>query len=306
MRTGAWVVVRWVGAAVGLAAAGCGGGTDPALARYAEARLGEQAGLEGVLRLGASAPRAFVQGTAALVLLENAESAASQGNCPTITTRGEERVYSGGCTDAAGHTWFGEASRRGLRSDAPGRIVVEGFGRSVPWTCNGNPAEFRMELDGFLEVTGTQPDAAFELALTATTESANDACEPRSDATTWHYRGTRRMQGEVATFNGSGEVGSTTAGRARVSTRDEVVDMNACRTEALSGTTTLTSGGNTVVVTYDGATDCSPRSTVTWTLDGKPRGELSSVSCAASGGSAGALLWAAAALLPLLRPRRQD
>ena len=64
-------------------------------------------------------------------------------------------------------------------------------------------------------------------------------------------------------------------------TVNEVLDNAVCNSEALSGTTTLTGDGHTAVITYDGATSCDTASTVTWTLDGAPKGVISGSSCSA-------------------------
>src|SRR5207237_7006940 len=81
-----------------------------------------------------------------------------------------------------------------------------------------------------------------------------------------------------------------------------------CFSEAHSGTTTLTGGGKTAVITYDGGTDCDEEGTVTWTLDGVDQGEVAGVACTVTGvhgRASGSLLLAAGAIAIALSRRRR-
>ena len=76
-----------------------------------------------------------------------------------------------------------------------------------------------------------------------------------------------------------GSAGSQSSGAIGLSTDNEDFNKVTCPYEASAGSTTITGGGHTAVITYDGATDCSTSSTVTWTYDGIDRGTLFGVFC---------------------------
>lgn len=83
---------------------------------------------------------------------------------------------------------------------------------------------------------------------------------------------------DKADWNGTGSSGSSRfGGVVDVSTSSELIDRNVCSSEAASGSTTISAGATTVEFRYDGATDCSPSSTVTWLRNGVVQGELSEI-----------------------------
>ena len=107
-----------------------------------------------------------------------------------------------------------------------------------------------------------------------------------------------------AVYSGSGRYATTSIATGKVDavTDNEQILGDTCNTEALSGTTTLTTDANEVVITYDGASDCDPESTVTWTLNGAAQGELEDVAC--STGATPASFMMLLGTLFLLRRRR--
>ncbi|QRK04310.1 hypothetical protein JQX13_29050 [Archangium violaceum] len=86
-------------------------------------------------------------------------------------------------------------------------------------------------------------------------------------------------------------------------TKAEVVNNAVCDSEALSGSTTIRSGGHTALIQYDGATDCEDASTVRWSLDGKAMAEMEGVRCSVTSGPAFSA-WSVALLGALRLMRR--
>lgn len=245
-----------------------------------------------------SAPRAY---TVAVVLAAALDPEAA---CPVPSPGpdAETTVYTGGCTDEAGDAWHGEATVRAVGEDR-GEITYEDFGNEGLADCTGGgTVSSRTTIDG--EVTLSE-DGAFAIDLTGEGDDVDaDACTATSAEFVLVYDGVQVQRTDrIATWSGSGAYGSTTLGRVQAETVDEVLDEDGCESEAQSGTTTLTTKDHEAVITYDGATDCDPESTVTWTLDGADQGEMLDVSCAAPGSAFGA--WASVVALAGLRRRRR-
>lgn len=244
-----------------------------------------------------SAPKAY---TVAVVL---AAALDPEATCPAASPGpdAETTIYTGGCTDESGHTWFGQATVR-VEGEQVGVITYEDFGSEGPQTCtSGGTVTSRSSFDG--TVTLVQ-DGSYTIDVTGEGDDVDlDACTATRAEVVLTYEGQRVDTSDtVSVWSGHGEVGNSTLGRAEAETVDEVVDEDGCETEAQSGATTLTTKDHTVVITYDGATDCDPESTVTWTLDGADQGELLDVSCATPGAAFGAWAWIAG--VAALRRRR--
>jgi len=131
--------------------------------------------------------------------------------------------------------------------------------------------------------------------------------------TTIHYSGS--VQGDYGgptTWNGGGHIKRqgviSPNGAVDASTLDEVVDGMVCAGQPASGSTTLTSGSDTAVITYDGESDCDDKQNAQLSVNGDDRGLIDGISCAvgafgARRGSsvAGVLLLLAASALGLRR-----
>ena len=94
------------------------------------------------------------------------------------------------------------------------------------------------------------------------------------------------------TWNQEGHTASKSvvaSGQMDIATVDEVTNDTLCASEAISGSTHFTTSTQTAAVHYDGGTDCSEESTVTWTLDGVDQGEISGVSCSSTASGRGLL-----------------
>ena len=230
--------------------------------------------------------------------------------CPTLV---EDKVAgtaeaTGGCTDGDGAEWIGTVKTTSIpKSSYTIEALGWGFSSLVP--CDSGAATSES-----VEYTGVAvfPDGetgpfSAELGITVTT--ADPVSCTTSTATTSYvsYSGTLNPppKGANYLFSGSGRYGNDVFGKAEGSTTAELIDDSVCGTEAMSGNTTITSVANTVVVTYDGSTDCDPTSTVTWTLDGTAQGELDGVTCNTAAGGGGALAVGVFSLLLAVRRRRE-
>lgn len=259
-----------------------------------------------------SAPAVFAAGAAPVAL---GQFAGQNGGCPTVTQNGNSVTVTGGCTDGSGQTWSGTA-----RSTETG-ISYNDFSIASTDTCNGTTFNTLTTFNGTMTPTSTggfEADLRYDLS-----GFDEDSCQAVDGTIAWSYSGTSVAgTGESATWSGTGIIGMsgvgvdengdiTTAvdGMVEAETTDEVIDENACQDEALSGTTTIRGGTDTVVITYDGATDCDTESTVRWSLNGTDQGEIAGVACTVSGTSSGApgtgFAFAALAGLAALLVRRR-
>jgi MYXO-CTERM domain-containing protein len=237
---------------------------------------------------GASAPNIFGIGIALLA----APNLANDPNCPKVTETAIETVYEGGCTTMQGNQVVGKAS---VRETADGDATIEyvGWGMGNTETCNGAMVDTLATYTGTMHIDKTATGAAsFDLEIEINAEGPDEnSCAIYSATAGYDYAGSfvggENAQGgfdlnSASTWNGSGQVGSSVLGKFNTKTADELVDRSACETEAISGTTTLSSGSDTAVITYDGATDCEMTSTVRWSLNGVDQGELTDVQCSVS------------------------
>lgn len=212
------------------------------------------------------------------------------GDCPRVTAGELETTVEGGCTDAAGRTWHGRATlpSRSQGGLAGGAIVYEGFGVEGPSECRASGGRARVLHDGVVVTRGSMLDGelAFDIDVVSTTTGVLPDCA-QSEAGVQlavEYAGVRTLAPSGReTWWGSGIVASSERGRFDVRTEAEVIDDDVCASEGISGST-IVSGANEAVITYDGAVDCDPDGTVTWALDGQPLGEVRGVFCAASAG----------------------
>ena len=232
----------------------------------------------------ASAANLFLIGSSLLFILETDDD-----TCPTIVEDVVNNVttVTGGCTDTSGRTYAGTATFEldkyagtqpvGLRVDYDAFVVET----EEPCDAGGTLVD-SLTLDGTwvedLSTGGFDLDLVMDGFVLDT-----EACTATAQSLLAVYGGNsnqRQVPNGPWSFAGSGRVGSSLFGQVEAETVDEIVDSSVCSSEAASGTTTLTSGGNTAVITYDGATDCDPESTVTWSLNGTDQGELEGVACA--------------------------
>lgn len=207
--------------------------------------------------------------------------------CPASSLDGDAWVLTGGCVDDAGHRWTGQARIYDFEDETEdGTYVYEGFGR------NGFDA---FSLSGVATYETSHGVRRFSADLT---REALGESEQRTFSLV--YEGSSWMEGEVSVLEGSGVVAIFGVGQVQAVTSDQRFSSDLCSDEAVSGETVVYADGREVVITYDGAEDCDAASTVQWSLDGVPQGELEGVSCSHVGLGAWLWLW-----VPVLALRRQ-
>jgi hypothetical protein len=280
--------VRAACAAVLLAA--CGGDQDPLESPEMIAGWANAASALGVFSLGHE-PLSFADG----------QSSFPDPACPATSDDGTTVTITGNdCVDSDGTIWLGSATV--VRTGAGDRsLAVDGYGKT------GDPDIFSV-VTGTFEVTEIGADLH---------EFVVDVGEHGGVASAILYTGTvQGTYGARTRWNGSGSVarsgGAIINGAVDATTVDQLRDDAACSLESLSGTTTMVSPEHTVVITYDGDTDCDDDNSARWSLDGVDQGLVTGVVCAigrpgrgaSSGAGAGLLLLALACLGVTLRGRR--
>lgn len=285
---------------------GCGpaGG---ALDSYSEAKLETDADASR-WAVRSSAPQVYTSSTALLSILGlNGTGEAKSTTCPKQTQDGNTLRVEGGCTDEEGRKWVGSARRESeAAGSSTGKFIYDDFGYEGTTDCGGNQVAQKLVFKGTVNVTGTQEKTLFDVNVLVEGEGPDDeTCTVEKGSSAWEYQGTIQNPGtSKQVWNGSGRVGDSDKGVVSAETKDEVIDSNACGNEASSGTTTMKSGANTVLITYDGASDCETTSTVQWSLNGTAKGELVGVSCAAPGGPLAGWIIAGLSAVALLRRRQ--
>jgi hypothetical protein len=205
--------------------------------------------------------------------------------CPVITDDGTTLGIAGECTDATGQRWYGSAQV--VRSGTSDRdVTLDGYGHSSD--------------SGDSRATGT---VAIHELLDGSHSFAVHLVVEGGMRLAIDYEGTvAGFYGDAVTvWSGHGTVDRTgplrPTGQVVATTVDQRLD-SVCSGESASGATTIAADGHTVVITYDGATDCDAEHSARWSFDGRERGLVSGISCAASpgGASRGAGLLGLAAL----------
>lgn len=193
--------------------------------------------------------------------------------CPASEDDGTTLVITGGCTDSSERTFDGEVT------------VARGEGR---WTLTFD-AFGDDRFGGMARVSGTFTvvEEGQDLYSFAADLDGDGGIETRT-----RYSGTVAGGYQTTTvWNGSGTIAregiTINSGAVDAETVDQRRDDDVCPGEGLSGTTSMTSDEHTVVIAYDGETDCDEDDAARWSLDGEDQGLVSGVTCSA-GGSAGA------------------
>lgn len=241
-------------------AAGCSSGTDLGNPEHARDWANS-----------ASALAVFVPAHEPLAVADG-EMTFADPACPTVDDDGTTLVITGGCANADGRRWEGTATVvRG--ADGAYDVTLSGYGNAD----EGNDVA---------RITGT-----FTVRSAGTDAHSFDADYTRDGLLTLDvdYAGTVTGGYDTATvWSGSGTVtrgGFTDAsGTATATTADQRRDGEVCGSESVSGSTTIVLGERTLVIDYDGETDCSDDHTARWTVDGEDQGTLDGIVCAASPG----------------------
>ena len=238
--------------------------------------------------------------------------------CPTLTgyndmgeAVGTETSAVGGCTDHNGVAWMGSSSQYMLDVETIA-MVNDGFGTSTPSAdCKGVSDHFSIHsYSEWSDFAGDTNTVSLLSALGSTTHMVDDSCKPVEEGMALDVVMTRKsvMAGEAeeVTWNQTGHTAAQTiaaTGQMDIETKDEVTNDSICYSEAISGSTHFTTSVQTAAVHYDGGTDCSDESTVTWTLDGVDQGEISGVSCASTTRRGLPFMWLSLGLVLIFRRR---
>ncbi len=206
--------------------------------------------------------------------------------CPVIEDDGTTWTATGGCSDSTGKEWKGSAE-----------IVRDGDDKTLT-------------LDGYQGDDGTVTLHAVDAEL-----HEFDAQAVLGGVTTLDYQGS--VQGGYAgptLWNGSGSVERKgflpPNGKVEATTLDEIFDNDVCAGQALSGKTTITSGEDVAVITYDGESDCDADENAMLTVNDEDRGLIDGIGCsvgaAGNAGSPGVFGASLALALALFRLRRRS
>lgn len=201
--------------------------------------------------------------------------------CPTVSDDGTTVVVTGGCEDSDGRAWAGEVTV--LRRDDGWDLDFDGFGDDRFGGMARTSGIFELDELGedaysFLAYLDRDGGIESHISYSGRVEGGYDG------PTVWNGSGSVSRDGVVIN---SGEIDAETVNQVR--------DNEVCPGEGVSGTTTMTSPEHTVVITYDGESDCDDDDAARWSLDGEDQGLVTGVTCSA-GGPAGPF----AALLVLL------
>jgi MYXO-CTERM domain-containing protein len=186
--------------------------------------------------------------------------------CPTTADDGTTVTITGGCTDSENKRHEGEVTI--TRVDGP---------RDLDLT-------FSEYGSGEGEIARTTGTAVVRQIDTSSYTFDVDLVNEGGVTVEIDYFGTvTGNYGQATTWNGSGTVtrtGFEPTGTAEVETVEQLVDDAICSGQSSSGETTIVVDGHTIVVTYDGETDCDENNAARWSLDGKDQGLVEGVTCA--------------------------
>jgi hypothetical protein len=200
--------------------------------------------------------------------------AALTGACPKVTKDSTGLVVKGDC-GASPSRAFGSITVLG-DTLAPTQITYDTFRTidQLPSLCLDVQKRGEVTID---RKHGT--DVRFTIQIVR--EDGN-CSNPRQVRTLVDYSGLMKIVKpdadgdgwpEEAIFSGQGTYASP-AGRVQVVTDAQHFDKNLCASKAISGTTTITSGADTIEIDYDGATHCT--NTVSFSKNGTVQGEIDS------------------------------
>lgn len=203
-------------------------------------------------------------------------SSFDDASCPQVEDDGTTLTIGGDCTDESGTQWIGSA--RVVRgADGTYELSLEGYGSG---DANGSPAR----------VTGT-----FRIAPTDDGAHTFIADYVQEGPLTLEVDYEGRVEGDydsATLWSGSGTVarsGSTdVSGTAQATTTDQFRDATICPNQSLSGSTLLLIDERTLLIEYDGATNCDEALTARYFVDGEERGTVEGITCSASSPRRGA------------------
>jgi MYXO-CTERM domain-containing protein len=206
--------------------------------------------------------------------------------CPALSDDGTTLTITGDCVDDVGHDWKGSAT-----------VARDGDDRTL--TLSDFEGD-KGSLSSHLTSAGLHEFVAhLVLGGVTTVDYMGSVSGDYGAQTIWNGSGTVKRDGFISP---NGSVDATTL--------DEVVDDSVCAGQPVSGSTTLKSGNDTAVITYDGETDCDSKQNAKLSVNDQDRGLISGISCSvqASGARGGSPVAALVLLLGAfaLRLRRRS
>jgi hypothetical protein len=197
------------------------------------------------------------------------EQSYPDASCPVVEDDGTTWTAHGGCTDSEDKEW-------------KGALTIERDGDDFVLTYDGFEGH-----EGTFSVRQVEPELhEFEAKLVF------------GGFTTVDYKGT--VQGGYAgrtIWNGSGSVERDgffpPNGSVQATTLAEIVDNDVCAGQPVAGSTTLTSGDDVAVITYDGETDCDEEKNALLTVNDEDRGMIDGINCSVGAPRAAGGKWAA-------------
>ncbi|HKY40862.1 MAG TPA: hypothetical protein VJN18_33235 [Polyangiaceae bacterium] len=202
------------------------------------------------------------------IAMADGEQSFADPACPVVEDDGTTWTASGDCTASDGEELTGTVT-----------IVRDGASRSLTFDAfQGNDGSFELRE---VEAGRYEFDADLDIGGFTFIEYMGSVQGGYDQRTLWNGSGTVKRDGFFAP---NGEV--------EASTIDEVVDNDICAGQPVSGRTTLESGEDTAVITYDGETDCDDEKKAILTVNDEDRGFVSDINCSLRqrpGGGAGGL-----------------
>lgn len=247
LQGGAWLAI--------LAGSGCGG--DPLERNKDIAGWANASSAFGVFVIGYE-PLGFADGQ---VVFEDAA-------CPATSDDGTTATITGNCVDSKNVEWKGSASV--VRAPSGARNITLTDFAKIP------DPNFAQTTTGTIEITQLAVDR-HRFTVDVTQDGGIDTAIIYTGTVVGGYQG-------PTVWNGSGTIDREgiviNSGQVEAVTVDELRDDTICAGQSVSGTTTLESADHTVVIMYDGQTDCDDRQSARWSRDGKDQGLVEGVSCA--------------------------
>ena len=251
---------------------------------------------------GASAPRVFFVGIIPLLAIGNERTEEDEPRvCPVKIEAEGVTVFRGGCTDHEDVRWTGSAVIRGMNEEQrTGDITYRDFGFERTVDCPGGPRTGRWRANGRF----VMEEEIFRIDVAFHGEGVDEECNDLLGTGAIEYEGRSSRTGSAVRWSGAGRYGWQELGYVEATTEDELVNQRNCRHEALMGQTVVRGAEHTVTFIYDGAGDCEEESTVSWSFDDQPQGELAGVACSASGAAPPSGWWLLVLAALVLRRRR--
>jgi hypothetical protein len=200
------------------------------------------------------------------IAVADGEATLADPSCPVMTDDGETLELVGGCTSSDGVEWVGRATV--VRSTNGDRtLTYDGFGTITDATEETRTGEARvlfvdaMEHDFVLDLVHEGP-------VTTTVDYAGNVVGDYGTRTVWSGSGTVTREGTTSPV-----------GTVEATTTEEVVDDAVCSGQPASGSTVIESASDTVVITYDGSTNCDAENAASYSLNGVPQGTISGIIC---------------------------